>query len=488
MRILVATDNHIGYMEKDAVRGDDSFAAFNEVLCTAKAKRVDFVVFAGDLYHENKPSRHSLHNSMQLLRKYCQGDEPVFTEILNDQEEVFKSNGGSVNYENPYQSISLPVYAIHGNHDDPSREGGQNSESLAALDLLAVTNLVNYFGKADQVDDIEIVPVLIRKGSTHIALYGLGNVRDERLNRMWNQKKVRFVRPSSEQGRERFFNIFVLHQNRDYGRGIKNCIHESMIPEWMDLVIWGNEHEAIPRLVESLVGTYRIYQPGSSISTSLSESESSAHPKSMGLIEIRSTKEFRMKAYPFSQVRPFKFDEIDLSDPDLSERLDPTDPKIEEKIKKVLTAKVREMIEDAKTELARIEAAPESLDFRIKDPHIVLIRLKVDHAGFPTINPVRFGSQFMGMVANPSEILVFSRKAKSRAGTGAAAEGVVRGEIAQQIRNYDGPGDEEIHKIKIEDLVAETLSNSKKQLSLLPEANMAEVNGKNIWAPNQHLS
>lgn len=32
-------------------------------------------------------------------------------------------------------------------------------------------------------------------------------------------------------------------QNRDLGRGKKNCIHESMIPEWIDLVIWGHEHE-----------------------------------------------------------------------------------------------------------------------------------------------------------------------------------------------------------------------------------------------------
>lgn len=37
-------------------------------------------------------------------------------------------------------------------------------------------------------------------------------MRDERLNRMWNLKKVKFVRPSEEQGKERFFNIFVLHQ------------------------------------------------------------------------------------------------------------------------------------------------------------------------------------------------------------------------------------------------------------------------------------
>ena len=34
-------------------------------------------------------------------------------------------------------------------------------------------------------------PVLLRKGGTSVALYGLGNMRDERLNRMWNKKKAR---------------------------------------------------------------------------------------------------------------------------------------------------------------------------------------------------------------------------------------------------------------------------------------------------------
>lgn len=34
-------------------------------------------------------------------------------------------------------------------------------------------------------------PVLLRKGKTQVALYGLGNIRDERLNRMWGQNKVR---------------------------------------------------------------------------------------------------------------------------------------------------------------------------------------------------------------------------------------------------------------------------------------------------------
>jgi double-strand break repair protein MRE11 len=286
IRIIVATDNHLGFCERgyiinsyyyiittiphyfrvrilshtDPIRCDDSFAAFEEILQTAKSKQADFILLAGDLFHENKPSRRTLHSTIELLRLYCLGSDPVYIEILNDQSEIFKNTFGRANYEDPYQSVSLPIFSIHGNHDDPSREGcnyilildlnmflyvwmltintsvvGGLGNSLAALDLLSASNLINYFGKADSVEDIEVTPILIRKGSTNIAIYGLGAMRDERLNRMWNLKKVRFVRLTAEQGRDDFFNIFLLHQNRDLGRGTKNCIHESMIPEWMGM-------------------------------------------------------------------------------------------------------------------------------------------------------------------------------------------------------------------------------------------------------------
>lgn len=193
IRFLVSTDNHLGFAERDPVRGNDSLAAFEEVLRTAIAKKVDFILFAGDMFHENKPTRKTLHSTMELLRRYCLGPEAVFIEILNDQSEIFKAGLGHVNYEDPFQSIRLPIFSIHGNHDDPSREGG-SGDALAAMDLLAVSNLINYYGKADKVEDIEITPILIRKANTKIALYGLGAMRDERLNRMWNQKKVKFVR------------------------------------------------------------------------------------------------------------------------------------------------------------------------------------------------------------------------------------------------------------------------------------------------------
>ena len=60
LRIMISTDNHVGYAENDNIRGNDSFAALEEVLYLAKEYGCDMVLLAGDLFHENRPSRRTL--------------------------------------------------------------------------------------------------------------------------------------------------------------------------------------------------------------------------------------------------------------------------------------------------------------------------------------------------------------------------------------------------------------------------------------------
>lgn len=42
------------------------------------------LLLAGDLFHENKPSRSSLHQTMALLREHCMGPRPISLEIVSD--------------------------------------------------------------------------------------------------------------------------------------------------------------------------------------------------------------------------------------------------------------------------------------------------------------------------------------------------------------------------------------------------------------------
>ena len=51
---------------------------------------------------------------------------------------------------------------------------------------------------------------------------------------------------TDEQGSD-WFSIFVLHQNRvEHGYGQKNAIKPEYLGRFLDLVIWGHEHECIP--------------------------------------------------------------------------------------------------------------------------------------------------------------------------------------------------------------------------------------------------
>jgi len=468
IRIMIHTDSHLGFKERDPVRGDDSFAAFEEALKQAKNLHADMVLHAGDMFHENKPTRRTMHQTMKIFRDHCLGEDPVYITCTNEQKEVFKNNDGHVNYEDPYSCVSLPYFAIHGNHDDPSREG-TGGEALAALDLLAVSNLINYYGKSERVDDIEIHPVLINKNGTKLALYGLGAVRDERLNRMWRNKKVRFVRPRDVEGEEKWFNILVLHQNRDYGRGTKNCIHESMIPQWVNVVIWGNEHECQPELAETLVGTFRIYQPGSSVATSLVKTESAEFPKKFGVLEIRGIK-FRLKTYPFTQVRPFLFGEIKLQE---IPQLDPQDPNVQEKVATVLQKRIQNMIDEGREMSRAVEAGAHTLQLanRVKDPSLILLRLRVEYEGFVSLNQQRFGALFVGKVANPSELLLFSKSKKYGGGKSGTTGAASAKRLPAFLQGGDAEDGDDASKISLDELVFESL-NRNSSLNILPSTEM----------------
>lgn len=55
--------------------------------------------------------------------------------------------------------------------------------------------------------------------------------------------------------------------------GQTNYIPESFLPEFLDLVIWGHEHECLIDPAYSPQQDFYVSQPGSSIATSLSEGE-----------------------------------------------------------------------------------------------------------------------------------------------------------------------------------------------------------------------
>ncbi|GJD08032.1 Double-strand break repair protein MRE11 [Galdieria sulphuraria] len=303
LKILVATDIHLGYCERHPIRGDDSFHTFEEILSLARRHEVDMVLLGGDLFHENKPSRSCLVRTMRILRDYCLGEKPVAFDFLSVATEVLDSPY-SVNFMDPYHSVSLPIFTIHGNHDDPV---GGSGEQFSALDILQLANLINYFGKVKDAQSIQLLPLLIQKGVTKLALYGLGNIRDERLYATWHDEgKVTWLRPQVSD-LSNWFNMFVFHQNRGQ-KGGSNIVFEELFPSFLDLVVWGHEHEC--KIVLQGSKPY-ITQPGSSIATSLIEGE--AVPKHVAILEL-FREQFKWTPIRLRTVRPFVMKHIRLEE------------------------------------------------------------------------------------------------------------------------------------------------------------------------------
>ncbi|KAJ1552850.1 Double-strand break repair protein mre11a, partial [Nowakowskiella sp. JEL0078] len=387
MSILIATDNHLGYLEGDPIRGSDSFRSFEEILQLAKSENVDAIFLAGDLFHDNKPSRSTLYNTMLLLRHYCLGDRPQQIELLSDQSINFPGPFPIVNYQDPNYNIAIPTFSIHGNHDDPSGDGNH-----CALDILHVSGLVNYFGKQQNVDDIKIPPLLMRKGTTKLALYGLGNVRDERLVRSFRKDKVTFLLPKREEGEKNdWFNLFMIHQNR-VKHGPSNYIPETFLAPFLNLVIWGHEHDCRIDPEHNEQQEFFVSQPGSSVATSLSEGESI--PKHVGLLKISNT-DFQLNKIRLRTVRPFTITTVELSS---IEDLDPLDSKA---VLRFLHEKCDGLIKQALDEYKELN--PEVEASNVPKP---LVRLRVDYTGgFTTFNPQRFGQAFVDRVANPKDLI-----------------------------------------------------------------------------------
>jgi double-strand break repair protein MRE11 len=100
------------------------------------------ILLGGDLFHENRPSRDCLYQVMALLREYTFGDKAVQLELLSNPDDgraegyryirlfldlpermIMALSFPAVNYEDSNLNVAIPVFSIHGNHDDPQGAG-----------------------------------------------------------------------------------------------------------------------------------------------------------------------------------------------------------------------------------------------------------------------------------------------------------------------------------------------------------------------------
>ena len=433
-RILITNDNHVGFKEDDRVRKRDALVTFEEILQIAKVRDVDMILHSGDLFDDSRPNRFWISSVCALMKKYCFGDRPVNVEHLRTDYS------STLNFEDENINIDLPIFMTHGNHDDPGAEMG-DSTALACADLLQTVSLVNYFGKQSNVEEeIEVKPILLQKGTSKLALYGLGNIRDDRLYRMFQAKKVKFLSPPENSG---FFNLMSIHQNRFRGNfgGIpcKSCVHPSFLPSFLNLVVWAHEHECIASPEESVEAGFHILQSGSSIATSLTTAEQV--PKHVFLLEICGDK-FRTTPIPLLTVRPLIIDELVLSQTSSIEKV------FAEKVDAMIAQGQQEYSVKSQTHSRWLSDNSLNCLFSPESPELPLVRLKVhpvnhsaliDSVGNTNIANQKFGRLYLNKVANPDSILQFMVKRRVLGSRNDASKSVVQLELEDAIPTSSVP-------------------------------------------------
>ncbi|KPM43433.1 Double-strand break repair protein mus-23 [Neonectria ditissima] len=462
IRILIATDNHVGFEERDAIRKDDSWRTFDEILNLARTEDVDMVLLAGDLFHDNKPSRKSLYQVMRTLRQNVLGMKPCPLEFLSDAASVFEGAFPHVNYEDPDINVSIPVFSIHGNHDDPSGEG-----NFCSLDLLQASGLLNYYGRVPEADNIEAKPILLQKGLTKLALFGLSNVRDERMFRTFRDHKVKWFRPGTQMGD--WFNILSVHQNH-HAHTATSYLPENVLPDWMDVVVWGHEHECLIDPTQNPETGFHVMQPGSSVATSLVPGE--AVQKHVAIMSVTG-KDFKVDKIPLKSVRPFVTREIVLSQDKRFKGLDKKKDNRQELTRRLMEV-VEDMIAEANADWEAIQTDEEALE----EPPLPLIRLKVEYTAtdggqFDIENPQRLSNRFIGKVANTNDVVYFYRKKTSQRKTTATNPT----EMLEALADGDDA-------IKVESLVQEFLS--AQSLRVLPQGPFGDAVNQFVAKDDKH--
>lgn len=252
--------------------------------------------------------------------------------------------------------------------------------------------------------------------------------------------------------------------------GPKSSVPENGFGDEVDLILWGHEHDC--RIdPEPVTGkAYYISQPGSSVATSLSRGE--AEPKHVGLLKIQG-KQFHMEKIRLRSVRPFVIDEVSLD-----EVADEEDIAFDNRVQvnQYLKKRVKELIQRANTEWDELYAEEED-----KPPiKLPLIRLRVEYTTQEIGNPQRFGQDFTKLVANPRDIIQFSRKKTITRGkkiTIDQPEGV-------NVGDFDDELPERIEKVKVETLVRQYLE--AQTLQMLHENGIAHAVNAFVEKDDKH--
>ena len=249
---------------------------------------------------------------------------------------------------------------------------------------------------------------------------------------------------------------------------------EHFLPEFLDLVVWGHEHQCLIDPRYNPEKNFHVMQPGSSVATSLALPE--AVPKQVAVLSITG-RDFKVETIRLKTVRPFVMKEIVLSENKEAKKYAKKEDNRAD-ITRVLIDIVEDLIEQAKAGwLDAQDEIDQDEELEIPKP---LIRLRVEYSApdggnYDCENPQRFSNRFVGKVANVNDVIQFHRK---KSGT------VRKAHNGAELPEESVLAHMSIESVKVEKLVREFLT--AQSLTILPQNSFGDAVSQFVDKDDKH--
>ncbi len=285
IKIGVVSDLHLGFGYNTEYE-NDSFELAREAF--ENMLDCDLILVAGDVFDSRSPRTATWGKALQVFSIPLRGKSDI--ELVDTDKKLFDASLKTLS--------SIPVIALHGNHERRTR---------------SEINPVQALERGGFLIHLHQNRLVFKKDGMQVAIFGMSNVPEAYALQMlqnWNPKPL-----------ENAFNILMLHQNIHpyvYSPLDIPSIRIGDLPKGFDLIINGHVHKkAIDKL-----GNTTLLITGSSIVTQFEKNESE---EEKGYYKITlNENNFDIQFIPFKNQRKFIYLEIKkdvVSEDDIKEKI-----------------------------------------------------------------------------------------------------------------------------------------------------------------------
>ncbi|MEK6958822.1 MAG: metallophosphoesterase [archaeon] len=287
MLIGIFSDTHLGFTGED--RYEESFARFKESIKMFRAKKVSYILHAGDLFDDAVPEQEVWLKTFECFAKNSSESHTSITKHTISGDEVVSVKG-------------IPIIAIHGTHEYRGKD---------------FSNAISVLEKANCLVHLHAGYVDLSDGEEKVFVHGLGGVPEKNAKAVLEKYDPKPIEGGT--------NMLLLHQSfKEFLPFDEDDMIASLslsdLPNGFDLIIDGHLHW----MNEQNADGKRFILTGSTIFTQMKNLESQMQ-KGVFFFDTQTKK---LEFAPFANQRKLFYNKFEFKNARPEEVMETVNAKI----------------------------------------------------------------------------------------------------------------------------------------------------------------